>query len=198
LEDAQHTTPNISLNLHGGNKINHLYWAAFCGIFLQFGMLVFSAFTVYHSGFRSRFPVDNDRAKPYAFPIMAIGTISLVGGMLICSAVVEYSTEEKKFVAGKKCRQQTGRDELNARILWLQKSHMADVVSDMAYDSAVIFGLKKNFKLCNYILASRRNTPINTPIKGWPAKIASSNSEAFTLIGVLLGICGFILQFEVG
>lgn len=182
------SAPNISLNLHGGSKTSDLCWAALCGIFLQSGMLVFSAFTVYNSSFSQRFPVNDNRAMSYAFPVMATGTIVLVGGMLICSAVVEYSTEEKKFVAGTKCKK-----ELNARILWLQQKH---VVSDQAFDSFVIFGRNKS-NPCNHIISSRRKDE-NQPIK-WPVikKIASSNSEAFTVFGVVCGLFGFILQFQV-
>ncbi|KAF8243174.1 hypothetical protein K440DRAFT_562474, partial [Wilcoxina mikolae CBS 423.85] len=180
--------PNISLNLYSDSKTSDLCWVALCGIFLQSGMLVFSAFTVYHSGFSWRFPLNDNRVMSYAFPIMATGTIFLVGGMLICSAVVEHSTEEKKFVARRTYKEKTQEKELNARILWLQQKH---VVSDQAFDSFVIFGRNKS-NPSNYILSSRRNDGNQSTdvLSKWlvvlaTGKIASTNSEAFTVLGLM-------------
>ena len=89
------SAPNISLNLHRSNRAEELYAAALCGTVLQFGMLVFCGFSVYHQEFSQRFPKNGRPVGAYAFPIMALGTILLMVGMLICSAVVEKSTEEK-------------------------------------------------------------------------------------------------------
>jgi hypothetical protein len=189
--DAVRSAPNISLNLHGGSKSRDLYWAALCGIVLQSGMLIFSAFTVYNPGFSWRFPVDSNHVRPYAFPVMATGTIILVSGMLICSAVVEYSTEEKRFVAGRKYKKQTQEMKLNARVLWLQQNH---VVSDQSFESYVIFGKTKR----DYLLSSRRNELEKKRNSCHLMKhVASNRTEAFTVLAVALGIVGFILQFQV-
>jgi hypothetical protein len=104
--DDDRSAPNISLNLHDSNTSRELYVAAFCGIVLQFGMLVFCGFSVYHPAFSQRF-LKNGRSVPgYAFPTMATGTILLVIGMLICSAVVEQSTEERIYELERKTASQ--------------------------------------------------------------------------------------------
>lgn len=40
--------PNISINLHRGASTRELVIVTLCGIILQVGMVVFTAFTVYH------------------------------------------------------------------------------------------------------------------------------------------------------
>ncbi|KAF8541742.1 hypothetical protein BDD12DRAFT_731468, partial [Trichophaea hybrida] len=152
----QKSAPNIALNIQGGSRPRDLYFAAIGGALFQFGMLVFCGFTVYHPTFSSRFPKNSAKVKPYAFPVMAVGTIALMCGMLICSAVIERSTEETVFTP-----------QLRARILWLQKTH---TVSDQTFDSFIIFGRNKN--------------------------VSSTLDQAFTLLGVFLGLAGFILQFQ--
>jgi len=238
------SAPNISLNLHGGSKTMDLCLVAICGIVLQFGMLVFSGFSVYHPHFKMRFPKNGERVRPYAFPIMAVGTIILMIGMMICSAVVEQSTVENIFVPGKKYLETVpvnGQEEkLNARILWLQKNH---VVSDQSFDSFVIFGRNQSDPRKCILTSQRtdpnagsdtaRQTPVSThmqPVQGNctptypPGDVNNSNevtdtapehsmkrifnivsgllsstgttSEKLTLVGVVLGLSGFILQFQ--
>ena len=224
------SAPNISLNLHGGSKTGELYAAALCGIVLQFGMLVFCGFSVYHPKFRQRFPKNGRPVQAYAFPIMALGTIILMIGMLICSAVVEQSTGEKEYVLAQPEEQQDQSqqsgpdasdhlaDQVNEpsrklRALWLQKSH---VVSDQSFESYVMFG-KYDSGPRNWIRTSRRvdnddqkqddNERTNLPAEledeshssnfsTWAKNIYSNSTEAFTLLGVFLGLCGFILQFQ--
>ncbi|KAF8536309.1 hypothetical protein BDD12DRAFT_291003 [Trichophaea hybrida] len=189
----QESAPNISLNLHGGSKSEELYAAALCGIVLQFGMLVFCGFSVYHPAFSQRFPKNGRPVGANAFPIMALGTILLMVGMLICSAVVEQSTVETEYL-----RQQEGP---NARLLWLQKS---DTVSDQAFDS---FVLGQSSSRRDRILTSRRQDNERTTTStdhsdttnhkaNWVETIASNRTEAFTLLGVFFGLSGFILQFQ--
>ncbi|KAF8248677.1 hypothetical protein K440DRAFT_546484, partial [Wilcoxina mikolae CBS 423.85] len=180
---GQEAAPNITLNLHG-TKRRDLYLAAICGILLQSGMLVFSGFTVYHPGFKQHFLKDKRAVRQYAFPCMATGTFILTIGMMICSAVVEQSTKEKKFVATEKYRKMTKRPtteprtKLNARILWLQKS---GVVGDQTFDSAIIFGRNK--------IDTREKLLSNIVTTG-------TATENFTTLGVILGLTGFILQFQ--
>jgi hypothetical protein len=90
--------PNISLNLHGGSKFEDLYTVAACGIVLQFGVLIFSGLAVYYPGWNLRFPKNGRSIQSYAYPLMAAGTVVLVIGMIICSAVIEQSTTEEKWV----------------------------------------------------------------------------------------------------
>jgi hypothetical protein len=99
------------------------------------------------------------------------------------------------------------------RALWLQKSH---VVSDQSFDSYVMFG-KYDSGPRNWIRTSRRvdnddqkqddNERTRLPAEledeshssnfsTWAKNIYSNSTEAFTLLGVFLGLCGFILQFQ--
>jgi hypothetical protein len=163
MEEA---APNISLNVHahGGSKVVDLLLAATVGIILQSGFLVFVGATVYHPTWKAKFPKDTGPVPTYAYPLMATGTILIVAGMMICSAIIEQSTVESKWVAGSKYEefaapikgengisqtsQGTSRrqgansttDEkavgLQARVLWLQTNH---TVSDQSFESYVIF-----------------------------------------------------------
>jgi hypothetical protein len=238
----QESAPNITLNLHC-RKRRDLYLAAICGILLQSGMLLFSGTTVYYPSLIPQFLKDKRHVRQYAFPSMATGTIILTIGMMICSAVVEQSTQEKEYIATEKYRvlleQRVGEPKkLNARILWLQKS---GVVGDQSFDSAVIFGRSKT-NTRDSILSSRRKDPNDDSnndsnddpdgssnedstggVKSPPAflgRIISSSrrllcstkqllspinlvtagtaTENFTTLGVVLGLSGFILQFQVG
>lgn len=259
------SAPNISLNLYGGSKDGELYSAALCGIVLQFGMLVFCGFSVYHPEFSQRFPKNGHPVQEYAYPIMATGTIILMIGMLICSAVVEHSTRETEYVlestkTDHTCskmislskmawlflknmaddnQSQTGNtkqdvtEKPKVRILWLQKSH---TVSDQVFDSFVLFGQYKDGPR-DYILTSKRSdalsvvtaerpdesprnssspasrnsdanpdppTPrdpdphpdLSNKLQMWVAGISRSGMEFSTTLGVFLGLCGFILQFQ--
>ena len=205
--------PNISLNIHGGSRSSELYAAALCGIILQFGVLVFCGFSVYHPRFSQGFPKNGQRIRPYAFPAMATGTIILAIGMVICSFVVEASTEEKVYFVPETTDTSTGNGEhprpqrdLKVRILWLQKSHL---VSDQKFDSHVIFGPDKYGPHNGTgILTSRRdaktesdstkhrtNPPNRQP--SWQMKaVASTPREFLTILGVFFGLAGFVLQFQ--
>ena len=205
--------PNISLNIHGGSRSSELYAAALCGIILQFGVLLFCGFSVYHPRFSPRFPKNGQRIRPYAFPAMATGTIILAIGMVICSFVVEASTEEKVYFAPETTGASTENEEhprpqrdLRVRILWLQKSH---VVSDQKFDSHVIFGPDKSGPRGGTgILTSRRETNTEPhlinhrtnpphPQPSWQMKaIASTPREFLTILGVFFGLAGFVLQFQ--
>jgi hypothetical protein len=110
----QLSAPNISLNFHGSSKPRERYCIAICGILLQFRILVFAGFSVYHPRYRTRFPKNGTSVRPHAFPIVATGTILLMAGMIICSMNVEQSTAEKEWGPGKRLR---GGKELNAHIL---------------------------------------------------------------------------------
>ena len=204
------SAPNISLNIHGPSHNSELYAAALCGILSQFGVLVFCAFSVYQPTFKKGFPKDRKPVPFYAFPLMATGTVVLAIGMVICSYIVEASTEEKVYsVPGTGSASSGSRpSDLKVRILWLQKSH---VVSDQKFDSHVVFGPKESGPRDGAgILTSRRNTSTESPSSSqrsdplnakkpwlvWARKIASTRTEFFTILGVFFGLSGFVLQFQ--
>jgi hypothetical protein len=118
------SAPNVSLNLHNRTWRGELRTVAAFGTLLQLGVLVYSGFiTCYPS---SRFLTDGTVVKRYAFPLTAMGTITLVAGMLVCSYVVEHSMIEERY------RPTYG---FEAHVLWVQKKQN---VSDQCFDSFAI------------------------------------------------------------
>lgn len=71
------------------------------GILLQSGVLVFTGFTVYHPTWRENFLKNDAAIMGYAYPLLVVGTVLLVIGMLICSAVIERSTHETVWTTRK-------------------------------------------------------------------------------------------------
>ena len=189
LEDA----PNISLNLHRGSKAQDLFFAAISGILLQAGVLIYSGLAIYYPSLKPKLKKNDRPAKGYAFPVMAVGTMVLAFGMMICSFIIEHSTVEERWVARSispvsSLDKPAKSTKLAARVLWLQKSH---VVNDQSFDSYVIFARGTR----NEILTSRRllSPAVDQSVLG---EIASKPFEALTLLGALAGISGFVLQFE--
>ncbi|KAA8894727.1 hypothetical protein FN846DRAFT_785993 [Sphaerosporella brunnea] len=175
--------PSISLNLHGGSKTGDLCFAAAFGVVLQSGVLVFTGLSVYYPTWNSRFRKDGLPVRSYAYPVMSIGTVLLTFGLVICSAVVERSTTETKW--------------LQARILWLQKSH---TVSDQSFDSFVIIAgdIKDSLLMSQRSTSHRIDSTTSKKIKA-PSKLrkfASGPTELFTVLGVGLSLVGFIFQFQ--
>ncbi|PGH17795.1 hypothetical protein AJ79_00936 [Helicocarpus griseus UAMH5409] len=90
------SAPNLQLNQYSDKpSINHndgwLFGAAATGIILQVGVLVIAGITVYHGPTKAAIGQKND---VYGFPFFLSGTVVLVFGMLLCSWVIERSTEE--------------------------------------------------------------------------------------------------------
>lgn len=222
LREGEQSAPNILLNLHQGSRTRDLVVAAISGVVLQVGVLIFSAFTTYRTGFNARFQKAGYPVRGYAYPTMAVGTVILVLGMMLCSFVIEKSTEEREWIAGKKYPSLTSKVRLivkiqekhqsritnswsqaktvKARIIWLQKKHY---VSDQSFDSFVLCAEED----CDKILTSRRLRPRphhtfdalrNIAPKAFDAlgKIAPTYFEALTVVGAVIGLAGFILQFE--
>jgi hypothetical protein len=235
--------PNISLNIYGGTKYGELLAGALFGTLSQFGVLVFCGFSIYHPTFRKRFPKGGGEVPRYGYPIMALGTILLVIGMMLCSLVVDKSTDETKYIlrsadgvpseqtsdnksrslveaAAKVLRRNKKHSrgpELSSkkddiiRVLWLQKSH---TVSDQVFDSFILFGPYESGPR-DHILTSRRapdpsgalthNRDVvvtgGTEAKDhqpryWIRCISVDRLKFLTLLGVSLGLSGYILQFE--
>jgi hypothetical protein len=72
--------------------------------------LAFSGLAVYYPEWKSKFPKNGRPPQSYAYPLMAAGTIVLVVGLIICSAVIEESTVEKQWVAKDNSAQQVDID----------------------------------------------------------------------------------------
>lgn len=186
------SAPNISLNLHGGSKEHELHCVAAIGIVLQLAILAFSGLTVYYPPLSNRLKKNGSPVMSYAYPLTAMGTIMLAVGMMICAAVIEQSTEENVWEP----EEAKAKKDLDIKILWLQKSH---VVSDQTFDSFVLFGRDSRHRI---LTSQRTQKKSPNPEHGNPVLTQkdtfniSNGFEAFTLLGTLLGLCGFVLQFE--
>jgi len=90
------------------------------------------------------------------------------------------------------------RGQLKAHILWLQKKHTC---SDQSFESYVIFAKGSR----EAILESRRRSPgdigqeDNQQPTWWSrlkAAVASNSTEGFTLLGAVISLIGFGMQFQ--
>ncbi|KAJ3547472.1 hypothetical protein NM208_g1493 [Fusarium decemcellulare] len=117
--------PNLTLNVHTRFDRSEHYMAAIWGILLQLGVLLYFGFATYYPTLMLE--KGGSRVESYAFACTAAGILCLAAGMMLCSYVVESSTEEKRY------RPRGGRE---ARLVWIQKS---GTVSDQAFDSFAIF-----------------------------------------------------------
>ncbi|KAL2198382.1 hypothetical protein P885DRAFT_33150, partial [Corynascus similis CBS 632.67] len=123
--DTAAKAPNLTLNVHDSLGRGELYVVAVFGVILQLGVLVYSGFATYHSAFNSS--KDVNPVAGYAYPCTAVGTLLLVTGVLLCSHVVENSTEEATYFP---------KPARKAHLVWLQRS---GTVNDQAFGSFAIF-----------------------------------------------------------
>jgi hypothetical protein len=165
---------------------------------LQAGVLVFSGFAAYHPGLKKKLEAPKANV---GFPLQAVGTILLVLGMMLCSLVIERSTEEKRWVTEGECASRHG-----VRILWLQKGN---VVSDQSFESYLLMAREERQE----ILTSQRSIPTDAKVKGGESRLEDKERikdkertkdgkdvriylNSLTVLGVACGIAGFIAQFE--
>ncbi|RMJ01462.1 hypothetical protein CDV36_015794, partial [Fusarium kuroshium] len=190
--------PNLQLNLSTGHssrsrKTAELSSASITAVVLQLSLLAIAAVVAYHGRTSRAVGFGNN---PYAFPCYAIGSALLCAGMAICSAAIESSTDElvwtpwrKKYRSKIEEKSQTNR---NPYIMWIQQPQS---VGDQTFDAYAILGGSKP-----YVLTSSRSKDL------WTAETSQKESgnakesrrgwwEALTMIGVLLGSLGFIIQF---
>jgi hypothetical protein len=187
--NIQKLPPNILLNLQSQSTSRDLYLVACCGILLQSGVLLFSGFAVYYEGFNSRFRKNGSPVATYAYPMMAVGTITLIIGVTICAAIIELSTTEQEW---------NFKNGGKARLVWLQRSN---VVSNQNFDPVAIFARKQFSK----ILVSRRSriqdqTKTNQPDQTVPHQSVTNmyppSVELLTILGTVTAFIGFVLQFQ--
>ncbi|RYP78372.1 hypothetical protein DL771_000557 [Monosporascus sp. 5C6A] len=191
VRNTRPDAPNITLNAHNHVGRMGLRVVAVIGVVLQLGVLIYCGSATYHPALKllkDGFPIAE-----YAFPCTAVGTLILVGGMLICSHVVESSTEEDRFLvrAGRK-----------ARIVWLQRTGM---VNDQSFEPSAVFAESPR----TLITTSRRarNRDAN---KGESSETGQGSEEEAkrgggaesslvlelkTIAGTMISILGFIVQF---
>lgn len=163
VRNKEDSAPNLLLNIDRFSSPGELWAFALVGIVLQFGVLLYSGFITYHPAVM--FQKGGLPIEPYAYPCTAIGTVLLVGGLLICSHVVESSTRES-FYRPKQCE---------ARMVYLQK---AGTAADQYFGSFAIFA-----KEGKSVIATSRREPIG-PVH-----------EFKTVLGTLITLLGFVVQF---
>jgi hypothetical protein len=146
---------------------------------------MYSGLATYHPALKFR--KDDKPIESYAYPCTAVGTVVLVFRMLLCSYVVESSTDENRYEA-------TG--EWKTRIVWLQQTK---TVSDQVFESCMVYAkddrqtittsrrMERSSKTdAAGAEPSRRPTDIDDP---------SAFLQLLTIFGTAVALCGFVLQF---
>ncbi|KAH7161737.1 hypothetical protein EDB81DRAFT_642681, partial [Dactylonectria macrodidyma] len=159
--------PNISLNCHNMFDRTELRVVAAFGTILQLGVLALSAFVSFYP--TKTFLEEGEPIAGYAFYCLAIGTILLVLGILLCAHVVETSSHEIRYRPG------LGK---KARLIWLQKSK---TVSDQSFDSYALFPMDET----SLVVTSQRADK----------ESGGTRLALETVVGTVLGLSGFILQY---
>ncbi|KAI1769466.1 hypothetical protein GGR53DRAFT_868 [Hypoxylon sp. FL1150] len=176
-------TPNLTLNVHGHVNRWELYVVAIVGTILQLGVIVYFGFA------SVTFLHDGSPVAQYALPSTVLGTLLLVVGIMICSYVVKSSTGETRY------RPLSGRE---ARVVWLQKS---GTVNDQSFDSFAVFPT-----VPLEVITTSERLPVRFPKSqgGWLEGLvhrslvifgAKTRAEAVTVIGSVVSICGYVVQF---
>ena len=158
--------PNLALNLIPQPTALERWLIAIFGIALQCGVLVFDALVTY----RLRWFKDGIYFTKYSFPFTAVGTLAICTGLIMCTYVIEASTSETKVPV----------PQLRTRVVWLQRSQRVD---DQVFSArAFVRNDDKNRKRkrVSDIFTSRRN---------------KRSFYITTVVGTLVSIVGFIIQF---
>ncbi|KAI8685377.1 hypothetical protein NCS55_00209200 [Fusarium keratoplasticum] len=115
-----------------------------------------------------KFQLKNDKPIPsYALPTAITGTACMAFGIFLCAHVVEKSTTEASYRAG---------DKFEMCVYWVQRGQ---TVNDQVFEPSVL----SHDKTCSIISQSRRNKANGTVL------------SFKTVVGVLFGISGTIIQF---
>ncbi|KAH8125021.1 ankyrin repeat-containing domain protein [Trichoderma asperelloides] len=200
VRNTRHAAPNISHNRSKNIGRGELYLTACCGIILQVGVLVYCSFITQYSKITARFQKIGQPVGRYAFPLTLVGTVFLNIGILICSHVVESSTNEEIFKP---------MEGWQARLVWLQQEKM---VGDQEFKSFALFTREDQPRVVSSSRVDRhQTTKVNEPNKGSreqsdesvvnnedneiSAWSASVNPEIKTVIGTVISLIGFFAQF---
>ncbi|KAF8541770.1 hypothetical protein BDD12DRAFT_945844 [Trichophaea hybrida] len=183
--------PNVLINLQASNKSKDLYFTAGCGLLLQVGVLLYSGMTVYNQAFKPNFSKDGRTVNTYAYPIMAIGTVTLIIGVALCSAVIEMSSTESEWVVQPSMTnsQPSMERSMNVRLLWLQRSNS---VNSQNFDPVVMFAPDGPDHRTSIRTSGRAPTFASNTRAG----DRTSRLESLTLLGTGAAVIGFILQFQ--
>lgn len=190
VHNQRDAAPNISLNCHNEIWRGELYLAAAFAMALQSAVQLYSGFVAY----RLNFLKEDTSIARYAFPCTAVGMLVLVSGILICSHVVESSTEEDRY------RPMQGRA---ARLVWLQQPK---TVSDQIFDSHAIFPRHERSEITTSSRKVKVKVKSSRATRGTMSHERESNArekdhdlgtvlETKAFLGAIASLCGFIVQF---
>lgn len=158
-----HSPPNIILNGKGmvSSTLLSLIFAGL-GILLQAAILVITGVTTYHW----KWPKEGaSLVAPYSYPCFISGTFAVSIGLLMCSRVIDGSTDKHNFAL-----EDNGKEY---RILRIQK---AKAVNDQNFGSFAIFNEKGNTRL--------RMSRLNKRSYG-----------ALATTGSCIAVFGFVVQY---
>jgi len=188
LNFESNQAPNLALNL-GRHIVSswELYVVAIIGTVLQLGVMLFAGLTGVYE--KEEFMKDGKQPQKYALSCTASGTVALVIGMILCSHLVQRSTDEQSWEFKK-------IDKYRAEVVWLQKGR---VVNDQQFSSYIIRRDQGQSMLRTKFprLFQQRHTntqhPLMTSHRAAIEKI--QNQATLTFIAIMLSLIGFFLQF---
>jgi len=153
---------------------------------------LYSGMTVYNQAFKPNFSKGGRTVNTYAYPIMAIGTVTLIIGVALCSAVIEMSSTESEWVVQPLMTnsQPSMERSMNVRLLWLQRSNS---VNSQNFDPVVMFAPDGPDHRTSIRTSGRAPTFASNTRTG----DRTSKLESLTLLGTGAAVIGFILQFQV-
>lgn len=131
--------PNIALNFAERVSSRQLLLFAMIGIVLQSAVLVFEAVITFHPDFKHIKIESPVSAAGFEFTVS--GTVAILTGMILCSYIVEQSTEETTWTLANK-------SDVGFYIVWLQRGQM---VSDQKFESFILFAKHKR----TFLMTSR-------------------------------------------
>ncbi|KAF8542348.1 hypothetical protein BDD12DRAFT_941094, partial [Trichophaea hybrida] len=194
LEEAKTRAPNLSLNISSdtSNPDFELYVAALLGILIEGTVLLFAGFISYLSPITNRF-LKGTSPNSFAFPLTCIGTLALTLGMFLCANVIEKASKETKW------KPSSGA----IKMLWLQSSK---TVNDQLFDSYAIIakGTRTQVNTSQRFEYSETDAEIEYErshgrVWKFVCKIGRVKPDrylaGYTLLGTMIGLVGFCLQF---
>jgi hypothetical protein len=162
--------PNLVLNLVPQPSASERRLIATFGVALQCFVLVFSALATY----RWSWLKGGSRVTGYAYPLAAVGTIAICCGMIICTHVVEASTSKSRLDVKK----------AGIQVVWLQRNQ---TVNDQVFSARAFIindDTSSNRQKTQCIRTSQRTSQRNGTV-----------FHIKTLIGTVVSLVGFVLQF---
>ncbi|KAF1829329.1 hypothetical protein BDW02DRAFT_510211 [Decorospora gaudefroyi] len=210
--ELEGSPPNLQLNLPFNltshkSTIKELWIAAAIAIFLQLSVVVVSAVTSFHP--RLQRTIGRPQMN-FGFWLFIAGTVCQNSGMILCSFVIEQSTREwawrktKTSVQGQESslrrllhkakRSNSSKETPSLQLFWMQQKH---TVNDQDFEPFLIFGGYKNEILTSSLLDHERWKEFwGMHLPQWIRGFAANHYEFLTICASVLGLVGFILQFE--